>query len=215
MKLWDRIWLNVFYVIGICLLMILVLFGGDWPLRLRLVYMVSVILPMHACEEWQLPGGFHYQYNLIQHSDLPNRYPMNRLTDMLTVCIAEVVYLACVPFYQLNWVVMALCGFCLLEVFMHTFFGITMHHRFKQSGKKTMYNPGLVTAYLGFGSVAIAMIINLSTNATITGQDWGLTALLIAFMAVFEIFLPELRFRSKTTAYPYTSARYYEKFIQK
>lgn len=213
LKKWDKIWLNVLYILGLLLLMILVLADSHWSLRLKLVMMVAIILPIHACEEWQIPGGFHYQYNLTFGSHDPNRYPMNRLTDMLTVCIAEVVYLVCVPFYHYNWVVMALCGFCWLEVGMHTFFGISMYRRFKGQGKRTPYNPGMVSAYLGFGIVAIAMIINLIDFATITPIDWLLTVVMLILMAIFEIFLPERLFRDKETTFGYSSAMYFEQFI--
>lgn len=215
LKKWDKIWLNVLYLIGIILLMILVLGGQDWSLRFKLVWLVAIILPMHACEEWQLPGGFHYQYNLSFGSELPNKYPMSRLTDMLTVCIAEVVYLICTLFYQYNWVVMALCGFCLLEVFMHTFFGITMYHRFKNKSKKTIYNPGFASAYLGFGVTAIAMIVNLVKHATITSTDWLLTTVMLLLMALFEIFLPERIFRNKNTEFGFSSPMYFTKFLDK
>lgn len=212
-KQWDKIWLNVLYLVGLVLLMIMVLAGQSWSLRFKLVWLVAIILPVHACEEWQIPGGFHYQYNLSFGSDLPNKYPMSRLTDMLTVCIAEVVYIICAVFYQYHWVVMALCGFCLLEVFMHTFFGITMYKRFKNKGKKTIYNPGLASAYLGFGTTAAAMILSLSKYATITGKDWGLTSLLLLLMALFEIFLPERIFRNNQTKYGFDSPMYFTKFL--
>ncbi|GAO99305.1 Brp/Blh family beta-carotene 15,15'-monooxygenase [Fructobacillus ficulneus] len=176
--------------------------------------MVAIILPIHAGEEWQLPGGFHYQYNLSFGSDMPNIYPMNRLTDMLTVCIAEVAYIVCIFFYQVNWVVMALCAFCFLEVFMHTFFGIKMYNRFKNQGKKTLYNPGMASGYLGFGVTAIAMVVNLANHATITGTDWVFAFIMLLLMALFEILLPERLFRSKDTSFPFTSPMYFTKFLK-
>ena len=148
LSLWNKIWLKVLllYIIGLSLLMLMVTLGKDWNENFKLVWMISIIPPIHACEEWQIPGGFHYQYNLLFKLESPNKYPMNRLTDMLTVVIAEIVYLGCLLFYKNTWILMALCGFSLLEVGMHTYLGVLMFKRFRSKGKKTIYNPGLASA---------------------------------------------------------------------
>ncbi|WP_082620303.1 HXXEE domain-containing protein [Secundilactobacillus collinoides] len=138
---------------------------------------------------------------------------MNRITDMLTVCIAEIVYLGCLFFAQNTWIVMALCGFCLLEVGMHTFFGVTMYRRFKDRGKKTIYNPGFASAYLGFGVIAIMMIQNVIASG-VTGYDWVKTIIMLILMGLIEILLPERLFRNHNTSYGYASAKYFTKFLK-
>lgn len=212
---WMKNWLNGFYIVGLALLMIMVGWGGHWPERFRLVWMVSIILPIHACEEWQIPGGFHYQYNLTMGSQYPDRYPMSRLTDMLTIVIAEVLYLCCLFFYQQTWIVMGLCGFALLEFGAHTYFGIAMYRRFKSAGKRTIYNPGMASAYLGWGVLAGLMIANIATTTGTTGKDWLFAALMLVFMGIVEVYLPERIFKDKNTKYGYASPRYFTKFIQK
>ena len=210
---WLKNWLTVLYLLGILSFIVLIFSGGNWPLTQRLLWAVAIILPAHACEEWQLPGGFHYQYNLVQGSKSPNRYPMNQLTDMLTVCIAEIVYLVASCWYQVPAVSLSLAGFCLLEVGMHTFFGFKMYRRFKVSGKRTLYNPGLLTAYCGFGPVAIGLILQIPTAAFAIWQLWGETFGLLALMALGEIYLPELIFRNPQTQYGFISAKYFNKFL--
>lgn len=213
LKKWDKIWLNVLYLLGLGLLMILIGFGQDWPQRFKLIWAVAIILPIHACEEWQLPGGFHYQYNLTMGSKLPNKYPMSRLTDMVTIVVAEIIYLGCLFFYQQTWILMALCGFSLLEVGAHTYFGIAMYHRFKNHGKKTIYNPGMASAYLGFGSLVALMIQNIHHTGA-TGMDWLLTLIMLLLMALIEVILPERIFRSPQTEFGFTSPMYFAKFLK-
>lgn len=213
LKKWDSIWLNCFYLFGIALLMIWVGFGQAWPERFKLIWLMAMILPIHACEEWQLPGGFHYQYNLTFGSKIPNQYPMNRLTDMLTILIAEVVYLVSLCFYQQTWILMTFCAFSLLEVGAHTYFGIKMYQRFKSRGKRTIYNPGFATAYLGFGGAVLLIIRNIITTTGVTSTDWLLMAVMLMGMFLFEIMLPERLFRDPHTKFGYQSPMYFSKFL--
>ena len=48
-------------------------------------------------------------------------------------------------------------GFCALEVVIHTMFGIQMYQRFHAKGKQTIYGPGSITAYFGFGVFGIIL----------------------------------------------------------
>ena len=52
---------------------------------------ISVLIPLHVIEEWVFPGGFHYHYNTVMKSKQLDRYPMSRLTDMLTNFIATIL----------------------------------------------------------------------------------------------------------------------------
>lgn len=208
-------WLRWFYVWGLVLLAGLMIWGPQLAPATRLVYLVAMLLPLHACEEWELPGGFHYQYNLIygEKDHRYNAYPMNRLSDMVTILVAEAIYLVCLPFSQHAFVMLAICGFCLLEVGMHTFFGIKMLARFKSRGKKTIYNPGLASSYLGFGTIAGLMIHYLSQQA-LTLSDWGPALVLLVAFALVEIIWPERTFKNLKTPYAYQSPRYFARFLE-
>ena len=64
---------------------IILYYWNDWSIQLKGVAAISVILPIHVVEEWVFPGGFHYQYNTFAfHSDIPDRYPMCRVSDTIT-----------------------------------------------------------------------------------------------------------------------------------
>ena len=56
----------------------------NWSMDLTVTAAISVLIPLHVVEEWVFPGGFHYHYNTVMKSKQLDRYPMSRLTDMLT-----------------------------------------------------------------------------------------------------------------------------------
>ena len=64
---------------------LILLFWKKWSTELKIIASIAVIFPIHVLEGWVFPGGANYQYNLFLHkSDQPDRYPMNRLSDMIT-----------------------------------------------------------------------------------------------------------------------------------
>lgn len=55
-----------------------------WSTLNILCTLAIIVLILHVLEEWVFPGGLHYSYNIAHGSNLLSRYPMNRLTDMIT-----------------------------------------------------------------------------------------------------------------------------------
>ena len=212
LKLWtSTIWLYVMLVLGAGVLIATILHWNQWSAAQRLVAAIYILLPLHAWEEWKIPGGFGYQYNwFMANSDLPDRYPMNQLTDMITVFSAMwlgIIYL---------WIgagpaiLISQTFFAFAEVAMHSVFGYKMWRRFQAQGKRTWYNAGYFTAITGFLPLLVTGIVILD-HMTLHAKDFlgafGLTLLLSAVT-----FLPERIIGKRENPYSFHPG-YYKKFL--
>lgn len=212
---WLSIWLYVLALIGLALLGLLI---ANWELMdwtSRLIWLSVIILPAHAWEEWRLPGGLHFAYNAILHrSDRPDFYPMNRLSDMATIFPAMLFGIGLLAVFPGHPVVaIGMFLFCTIEVVMHTFAGFLALNWFRSAGKRTIYNPGLGTSYAMFLPVSIGFLYLFITGGEpVTGTDWlaGVGGMLGVVGSC--VVLPELLFKSRTTAFPFISRMYWSKY---
>lgn len=176
-----------------------------------------IILPLHVIEEWRIPGGFHYNYNVTMKSKTPDRFPMNQLTDMLTNFLAEMIGIIILFFGVNQLIAIWHIFFCATEMIIHSLFGRMMYHRFKIVGKHTWYNPGYITAIFFFLTAVCATFFIIPTSFP-SALEWfiGLTLFLIE-MAII-ILIPEQLFKSPDTLYPFSGKYkygYYIKFVEK
>ena len=206
-------WLYVMYSIGVVLTILLIANWTNWTVEMKFVVINAIILSLHVFEEWQFPAGFHYQYNLSYHSKYPDRYPMNRLTDMITNFVGELFIIILLVIGVNKGMILALTIFSLLEVVIHTAFGIKMYHRFKEKGKKSIYGPGSVTAYVGFGVNGLFQLLWLIKNG-VTLNDWRIAILVLFVMIVGMILIPENLLKKEDNEYSFPSAGYFEKFLK-
>lgn len=84
MQGWLSIWLYVMAAIGIVLGIRIWKKHKEWDKINILCALAIIVLILRVIEEWVLPGGLHYSYNIAHDSTILSRYPMNRLTDMIT-----------------------------------------------------------------------------------------------------------------------------------
>lgn len=206
----KRVWLYVLYALGVALLIVLVTQWSDWGWDRRLLAFTFLVLPFHVFEEWVWPAGFHVQYNLTMGTDQVDRYPMSRLTDSITNFAAMIFGLVLIAIGGTPAVV-GMMIFCLLEVIVHTFFGVRMLRQFRGDGKRSIYGPGSASAYLGFLPVGIGMIIYLSSIET-SVLDWVGGVGVVALMLVSIVVIPEGLLKKKGNAYPFASAGYFTRF---
>ena len=214
----HRAWIKVMCGIAAVMTLLILANWQNWCQGLKCIGAMAVLLPLHVIEEWLFPGGFHFQYNtFLQRSKLPDWYPMNRLSDMITNLGTTVMYaviaLICAarggevhPGLLLGSTI-----FCGLEVFAHTAMGTAAYFRFRSSGKTTIYGPGSVTAYTGFAVLGVIMFYELQTTA-LTGRDWLAAALLIAAIGIGFVLIPESTLKTKSTAYYFENNGYYDRF---
>jgi hypothetical protein len=208
----DKIWLYVLYLLGTVMAAALVINWQSWTQIQKILVFSTVVLPLHVLEEWQVPGGFHYQYNLTQRSLHPDCYPMNRLTDMITNFGGELFMIGLSVYGSNTGIIIALAIFSALEVVIHTFFGIKMYSLFRMKGKRTIYGPGSVTAYAGFGTIGLLSLYWLIKSGTIPA-DWLVAVVVLFIMLAGFILVPENLLKSEKTAFPFHSAMYFSKYI--
>ena len=152
---------------------------------------------------WVFPGGFHFQYNtFLYHSSQPDRYPMCRKSDMITNLGATFMYMAITLACVLNGgevstgVVMGTIVFCGMELAVHTTLGTLAYFKYREKGKSTIYSPGSITAYLGFGVFGVILCYEMPGRA-VTGHAWLICAALLATILVVWILIPENLIKKK------------------
>ena len=208
-------WLHATYFLGIVMLNVLIIYWGVWSVPQKLMGLLTVFLPLHVFEELTWPNGFHFMMNkLMQKSDNPLAYPENRLTDMITNLGAEILFIILTFLTPIldNKGVIFVVFFGIGETFVHTIFSIVTLNHYKSKGKKTLYSPGLVTAWCLLLEVGIYGVHWLVTSGTFVKSDlWGLA--FVAFLIIFMIRIPFIiSGKIKSTKYAYTEMGYFEKY---
>lgn len=159
---WLSIWLYVMVGIGIILAIKAWKNRKNWDKINILCTLAIIVLVLHVIEEWVFPGGLHYSYNLSHGSNNLARYPMNRLTDMITNFGG--VLLGCIVLKFRGFrkpAGIAVMLFSMFEVVIHIVIGINSLNTFGKYGMQILYSPGLVTSLFGFLPISIGLAIHL------------------------------------------------------
>lgn len=211
----GQAWLHATYFLGILMLNILIINWGVWDVPQKLMALLAVFLPLHVFEELAWPNGFHFMMNkLIQKSDNPLAYPENRLTDMVTNFGAELLFILLTFLTPMlgNKGLIFIIFFGIGETVVHTVFSIITYRHYRSKGKKTLYSPGLVTAWCLLLETAVYGIFWLINSKTFVMSDlWGLA--IVAFLIIFMIRLPFIiSSKFKSTRFAYSEVGYLEKY---
>lgn len=210
----DQIWLYVLYGIGILMSCLLVLRWNDITIPSKLMYLLTIMVPLHVFEENTLPGGFFFMNNLGQKSDKPMVYPQNMLTNMITNLGAEILFIVVLIFtdYIPNTAVVTVIVFGYAECIHHTMDGIRMYRRYADKRKKTIYGPGIITSYEGLiqlSTYGLAWLIKQNIAASEVFAGIGII-LLVAIGLILIPFMISKRVQSKRFAF--NSNGYFEKY---
>ncbi|WP_321845164.1 HXXEE domain-containing protein [Paraburkholderia bannensis] len=186
---------------------------NQWAAAQRMIALVYMLVPLHVWEEWRIPGGFGYQYNwTMANSERPDRWPMNMLTDMITVFGAQWFGIVLLLIGASKAALISQTFFSFAEVAMHLHFGNQMYRRFKSKGKRTLYNPGLATALVGFLPLFVFGTHVIIESAPDRYDFLSALGLLIIFTGI--VFLPERLIKSRPDGLEF-SPGYYRRFIEK
>ena len=225
-NLCDNLWIYFIGVLGIATALYLAVNWSWLPLGAKAGAFGAIIMPFHVIEEWKHPGGLHYIYNVIfgskkMGSKYLDRYPMSRLTDMITnigLVVFPLIFLVLSLTTNLS-AEMAVCIllFSWMEVVAHTIVGIYSLRRYRNAGKRSIYCPGFGTAYLLFLPAAIYIIYELPK---LTSGNWigGIVALVV--MSIFcaplqETPLKHWVLKQEGDAFAFKNPKYYAKFVNK
>ena len=212
----DRAWIKFSCVIAVIMTGLILLNWEKWSMELKMIAAIAALIPIHVIEEWVFPGGFHYQFNCISKSDQLDRYPMCRLTDMITNIVATLFYvfltvLSLINGKVSNGIILGTIIFCALELVVHTIFGIIMYDKFKAKGKTTIYGPGSLTAYFGFTVFGIILMFCLKERM-IVSSDWIGAVEVVGFILFVCLLLPDFLFKKKDNHYYFESNGYFNRF---
>lgn len=211
---WLTIWLYVMAGIGIYLSVVVWKNRRSWDNINILCTLAVIVLVLHVLEEWVIPGGLHYSYNIDHGSAILSRYPMNRLTDMITNFGGVLLGCIVLKFWGFRKpagiAVMMFSGF---EVVIHIVIGITSLRTFGVYGMNTLYSPGLVTSLFGFLPITIGLACYLfqkKNRATI--KQWILAVAVMFGFCLLLINLPEMLLGDENSPYAFTDRGYYEQY---
>lgn len=212
---WLSIWLYVMAVIGIVLGIRIWKKRKEWDKLNILCALAIIVLILHVLEEWVLPGGLHYSYNIAHGSTLLSRYPMNRLTDMITNFGAVVV--GCIVLKVWGFrkpAAIAVMMFSAFEVGMHIAIGIQDMGIFGAYGMNTLYSPGLITSLFGFLPVCVGLAFELFRKKENRPKltQWIMAIAATAVLGFLLINLPEAVLGKEDSPYEFTDRGYYEQF---
>lgn len=213
--IWLSIWLYVIVAIAGILIGLVAANWTMWTMQTKLVALGTALLAFHVLEEWRFPGGFHYMYNVMANSQLPDRYPMNQLSDMWTNWIGIVFGCFCLIIGVTPMLAVMQLLVCLGEILAHTKSGFWVRKRFAPYGKKTIYNPGLFTSIFGYFPLAIALIVSFFVEKPPTIPDVLLAILFGGILMAIALPDVEKLCKREDTPYGYTwGDGYFEKFKQ-
>lgn len=92
----DRAWIKSGCLLAAVMTAVILVKWESWTDELKIIGAVGALVTVHVLEEWVFPGGFHYQYNILQKSSRPDRYPMCSVPASIMIvallfCVSEVV----------------------------------------------------------------------------------------------------------------------------
>ena len=175
---WLTIWLYVISGIGIYLVWLTYKNRKNWSTINILCTLAVVVLVLHVLEEWVLPGGLHYSYNLSHGADILSCYPMNRLTDMITNfggIVLGVVVLKVWGFRKPAAIAIML--FSLFEVVIHVMIGISSLETFLAT-----------TSFIAFTGDTLGLV-TLVGVVSLTGDFLGEVLEVLAWVSLANCFL--------------------------
>ena len=219
----DTDWIVFLCVTGTISATLAAYFWDVIPLGLKGGVFAAMIMPFHVIEEWKCPGGLHYFYNTVfTTKDSPmrdlHRYPMSRLTDMITNVglqwIPLIYGLLCLKWDISTGAALCVIVLCVCEVFAHTGAGILTYFWYKDKGKKTIYHTGFATSYMLFLPAGVYLISHLET---VTFKDWLTCGVLFLIMMLICIPLSETPLKKwvmkqEPGIFAFEDHKYYEKY---
>ncbi len=206
-------WLYLMGAMGIFSAVQLVVKRKEWDAARKLGALTVIVLVLHVMEEWVIPGGFHYFYNISSEAVLRDRYPMNALTDMITNFGGALLWFALVQTdkygRKMSFAVML---FSFAEVAIHLLGAESSRSLLLESGiVSPFYTPGLLTALLCWLPLGITYVTYfIRTRIKLSDVIGGV--IILAVLSVLLIVMPEGLLKSEDTPYVFDDAGWYEQF---
>lgn len=206
-------WIYCMSVMSIVLTVQLIVRWKDWDTRRKLGALTVIVLTFHVWEEWVIPGGFHYYYNISSAAQLRDSYPMNELTDMITNFGGAVLWFVLVEAdkfgRKMSFAVML---FSYAEVIIHILGASSSQSILLENGIYSgFYGPGLLTALVCWLPLGIAYTVYF-VKTRVKWKDAVGGVLILVALSVLLITLPESLLKSEDTPYAFDNAGWYEQW---
>lgn len=215
MWLWfvESGWLYCMLIMSIILTVQLIVHWKDWSTLSKLGAFTVIVLTFHVWEEWMIPGGFHYYYNISSATELRDRYPMNELTDMITNFGGALLWFILVQTgkygRKMSFAVML---FSYAEVVIHLLGAASSQSLLLEQGVYSgFYGPGMITALVCWLPLGIAYTVYFVKTGIKKQDVIGGIAILIV-LSTLLITLPENLLKSENTPYVFDNAGWYEQW---
>jgi hypothetical protein len=178
-NIYRRHWYNIGLFIGISVLVLTVIQWRTFGVLQLILLLNFVTLLFHQFEEYGWPGGEPAIMNkVLQPSEIPDRYPLNQNSAMITNVIAAYpFYLLPVLFPNIIWLALGPVLFGLMQIVVH---GIVTNVKLK-----TIYNPGLLAVLVGHVPLGGYYLYYIHINNLATVWDWVFGVVyLLGFVAI-------------------------------
>ena len=216
MWLWfvEKGWLYCMLIMGVVLTVQLIIHWKDWTFLRKMGAFTVIVLVFQVMEEWVMPGGFHYYYNISSDAILRDRYPMNELTDMITNFGGALIWFILVQTdkyeRKMSFAVM-LFGYA--EVAIHVLGASSSRTLLLESGVYSpFYGPGMLTALVCWLPLAVVYTAYfVKTRVKLRDVIGG--GVILVVLSILLITMPESLLKNENTPYVFDNAGWYEQYI--
>ncbi|MGN1264159.1 MAG: HXXEE domain-containing protein, partial [Prevotella sp.] len=183
-----RNWYNINGAVGVLVLTTAFIFWRDFSTLRLLAVLNFAVINLHIFEEFRFPGGFPKFCNTMfamKDSPYPDRYPLNRMTALLTNWISTLVlYVPPLIWPNAIWFGLAAVLFGGVSQFL-------MHGVYNNILLRKCYNAGLAAVLLGHVPIMIAYIIYIYNHQMVSGWDWvsGIAIMLVWYIVGVRIII--------------------------
>lgn len=207
-------WLYCMIIMSVILTVQMIIHWKDWGTLRKLGAFTVIVLTFHVWEEWVIPGGFHYIYNITSDAALRDRYPMSEVTDMITNFGGAIIWFVLVQMdkygRKMSFAVMI---FSFFEVVVHFYLAHHSMDIFAGQGIYTgFYAPGLITAICCWLPLGIAYTVFFVKNKVYRADAIG-GLIILALLTILLVNVPENVLKSKDNPYVFDNAGWYETWV--
>ncbi len=206
-------WLYLMIIMSIVLTVQLIAHWKEWDSIRKFGAFVVIVLTFHVWEEWVIPGGFHYIYNINSEAILRDRYPMSEITDMITNFGGAIIWFILTETNKYGRKMH-------FGVTVFSYFEVVVHFLLAYQSMTALYAEGIYTGFYAPGLVtALCCWLPLGIAGTVwfvkKGIHWkdivgGLA--ILAALTILLVQLPERTLKSENNPYGFDNAGWYEQY---
>lgn len=202
MKFLLKNWYNINGIVGIITIIAAAIFWNEMHFLQGLDILNFGVLNLHVFEEFRFPGGFPMFANTMfamKNSPRPNRYPLNRMSALLTNWVtAFVLYVPPIIWPNAVW-------FGLAPILFGGAAQLLMHGIYNNILLKRFYNAGLCAVVFGHVPIMIVYIHYIITHNMVTVSDWiwGIVIMSVWYVVGVRIIINKT-FEDIDSPYPFS-----------